>query len=136
MNRRLVLDTNIVSAVLRRHRAAHGRFREETRAGSLLYLCPVVYFEVLRGLRHRDAHGQERRLEAIAAGMDWEELWADDWTRAAQLWSDTASRGRRCDDDADVLIAAYALNRDAVVITDNTRDFEAFGVPLENWREE
>jgi len=134
MDRRFVLDTNVISAILRRDVSARHRLADETVRGSLLYLCPVVYFEVLRGPRHRDARGQQARLAALARGLGWEELWRDDWERAADLWSDAASRGRRCDDDADLLIAAYSLNRRAVVVTDNVSHFEALGVPFENWR--
>jgi len=134
--RRFVLDTNIISAVLRRDEAVRERLADEALQGSQLFLCPVVYYEVLRGLRHRDAEGQERRFAALVRGLDWEELWRDDWARAAALWAEAASRGRRYDHDADVLIAAYALNRDATVVTDNTRDFEPLGVAVDNWRAE
>lgn len=136
MDRRFVLDTNIISAVLRRDAVVRSRLVAETVNGAQLYLCPVVYFEVLRGLRHRDAHGQEARLKALARGLDWEELWRDDWERASDLWANAASRGRRCDDDADLLIAAYALNRSATVVTANRPHFESLGVPVENWRSE
>ncbi len=50
------------------------------------------------------------------------------------MWSDSRSAGRPCA-DADTLIAAFASNRDALLVTDNLAHFEHLGVPLENWRE-
>jgi tRNA(fMet)-specific endonuclease VapC len=134
MRRKLVLDTNIVSAILRRHEGVRARLKEELRENSIVHLCPVVYFEVLRGLRHKDAHGQERRFHALASNLNRDSLEHGDWVMAAHMWAHARSRGRRSDDDADVLIAAYARTRGATVVTANTKDFEVFDLPLENWR--
>jgi predicted nucleic acid-binding protein len=32
------------------------------------------------------------------------------------------------------LIAVFATNRNATLVTDNTKDFDGLGVTLENWR--
>ncbi len=136
MRRKLVLDTNIVSAILRRHKGVRQQLKEELTENAIVYLCPVVYFEVLRGLRHKDAHGQEARFQALVSALNGDAFEHPDWVMAAQMWGHACKRGRRSDDDADVLIAAYARNRAATVVTENMRDFEVFDIPLENWRAE
>ncbi len=55
------------------------------------------------------------------------------WNYAAQVWARFRSRGRPLDDDADLLIAAYARQLQATLVTNNTRDFEGLGVRLANW---
>ena len=54
--------------------------------------------------------------------------------RAAILWAEARAGGHPCG-DADLVIAATALEHDLVLVTGNTRHFEWVpGLRIENWR--
>ncbi|MEA3403032.1 MAG: PIN domain-containing protein [Armatimonadota bacterium] len=129
-----VLDSNTVSYIIERDAAVAARMAEAVAERALLYLCPVVYFEVSRGFLHRQNRPKERAFRALMQQMQWAEMDRADWNVAAHMWADCAGRGA-IPSDADVLIAAFALNRGASVVTSNVKHFDALPVPLEDWRE-
>lgn len=133
MARAYVVDTNIVSSVLRQDRNAAGRLDEVLRLGGTLYLCPVVYYEVVRGLLHSPVARMLEVFDEMRSHLLWQEFTPADWQLAAQLWAEARSSGRP-HADADILIAAYALGRSAVLVTDNERHFSDLGLTIENWR--
>jgi len=128
-----VLDTNIISFALERADPSSDRVNAAIREGVLLYLCPVVLFEVRRGFLHRPNARKSEAFERLTRFMVWDELSRDDWERAAELYAACESSGRHTD-DADLLIAAYAVNRDAIIVTDNVRHLGGLGVDVENWQ--
>jgi len=135
MARSYVVDTNIVSAVLRQDRAAATRLDEAFRLGGTFYLCPVVYYEVVRGLLHTPVPGMVEVFDEMRRSMLWQEFTPTDWQCAARLWAEFRSAGRPRG-DADILIGAYALSRSAVLVTADERHFAGLGLTTENWRDE
>lgn len=69
------------------------------------------------------------------ASFEWQDYRRDDWALAAELWAQRRALGRPIA-DADLLIAVFARNRDAVLVTDNEKDFVDLGVKVENWMKE
>lgn len=130
---RYVIDTNILSALLRKERLAFQRTAAALNQGAELVICPIVFYEILRGLLHRDAQRQLDFFRDYSTTLTWEDLEREDWEFAARLWAEVRSKGRPVE-DADLLIGAYAARRQAVVVTDNTKHFEQLGVAVENWR--
>ena len=128
-----VIDTNIISYALERAEPSSDRVRAAIRQRVLLYLCPVVLFEVRRGFLHRPNARKSEAFERLAHFMRWDELTRQDWERAAELWAVCEGSGRHAD-DADLLIAAYAISRGATVVTDNVRHLGGLGVDIENWQ--
>ena len=57
---RFVLDTNIVSQILRRNAAALARLSEAADHDDDLFMCPVVFYELWRRLSYRGADRQMR----------------------------------------------------------------------------
>ncbi|MBM3500624.1 MAG: type II toxin-antitoxin system VapC family toxin [Armatimonadetes bacterium] len=130
-----LLDTSTVSLLLRGERNPEviERHAEAEAAGAEFVLCPVVAYEVRRGLAHREAHRQRADFGAIEQAWAWDDLQWEDWHKAAELWARQAAvDAPRA--DADLLIAAHALRLGAVVVTDNVRHFEGLGVQVESWR--
>jgi tRNA(fMet)-specific endonuclease VapC len=132
---RYVLDANILSAYLKRETLVGQRMVTARQQDALLLLCPVVYYEVYRGLLQRDAQKQLAFFLRLVDTFTWDEFNRQDWGQAAQLWADLQRQGQPLP-DADLLIGAYALRRDAIIVTDNTRHFARLGASLENWRRE
>lgn len=97
------------------------------------YLCPVVYYEIRRGLLYRDARRQLADFKKLAAALRWGDMDRDIWDAAADAWADMRRRGQGISHDADLLIAAYARILGATVVTHNTADFARFGVAIADW---
>jgi len=130
---RFVLDSNIVSRIVRRDARVILRLAAAIRANAEIYLCPVVYYEVRRGLLDRSAVRQLQEFDRLADALLWVDLERSMWERAAEMWVACRRCGRPHDDDADLLIAAYTSHLRAVLVTNNTNDFLDLEVPLVDW---
>ncbi|MBE7474340.1 MAG: PIN domain-containing protein [Anaerolineales bacterium] len=130
---RYVLDTNILTGLLRSEPGLISRVDQAAADQAEFLLCPVVFYEIMRGLLHRDAKKQMQLFLDYTRGFTSDDFNQADWQQAAHLWADLRRQGRQIS-DADLLIGVYALQRQAVIITDNQKDFESLGLNTENWR--
>ena len=129
---RYVLDTNIFTDILPQDSTVTDRTAEALAAGAEFILCPVVFYEIYRGLLYRDSRKQLNFFLTYAATFRWDDLTHDDWWAAAQLWSDLRRQGVQVA-DADLLIGTYAAQRNASVVTGNEKHFAPLAMPVENW---
>ena len=129
-----LLDTNVISAVRRPDRAPQVARWLAARPEEELFLSVITLGEIERGIRR-----QEARSPAFAAGLrDWVErtvlLFSDRilpfGAEDALIWGRLSAEIGH--DGADLMIAATALARDAVVVTGNVADFLPTGVRLDN----
>lgn len=127
-----LLDTNIISRIVREDPQITRRFEHLLTGEHLFWGCPLVYFEVKRGLIARDAHAQLKRFEDLHSVFYWSDYHRDDWQLASEIWAKRRLVGRPIS-DADLLIAVYATNRSAILVTNNTKDFVDLNVQLEDW---
>lgn len=130
----LILDTNVISGLRRPDRAPElvawvNRQRDED-----LFLSVITLGEIERGIARQDAVNP-----AFASDLrDWlartvllfSDRIVDFDTPAARIWGQLSARLGHS--GADLLIAATALSRDAVVVTRNLDDFAPTGCRLEN----
>jgi tRNA(fMet)-specific endonuclease VapC len=142
MTTRYVLDTNILTALLRHETQSVEHTTRAAAANAEILLCPVVFYEALRGLLHRDAQKQKQHLLDYAAVFIWEDFDRADWGKAAELWATlrkaaelwaTLRKQGMQVSDADLLIGVYAMQRQAIVITANEKHFVPLAVQTENW---
>ncbi len=129
---RFVLDTNTVSQILRRNATAIARLTDAARSGDDVFMCPVVFYEIWRGLRDRRAVRQLAEFTAFAQTLQWIDYDRSMWMSAAELWAEQRHRGR-IHDDADLLIAAFTKRLRATLATNNTADFIDLDVPIVDW---
>jgi predicted nucleic acid-binding protein len=134
----VVLDTNVVSAIMHRLPAALARLRASEPAD--VVLCTPVAAEIHYGLS-RLARGSKRRLllteefERIRQAVAWV-----DWTEPAALEfgrqkAMLESRGSPID-DMDVAIGSVALALGARVATYNARHLQRLeGLAIDDWTE-
>lgn len=127
-----VLDTNIVSFILREDATVKASFRRASTPQSQFLGCPVVWYEVRRGLLAQNATRQLMRFSALFSTFTWQDYTLRDWELAAELWAQRRAQGRPAP-DADLLNGVFARNRDAVLVTDNEKDFVGLGLTIENW---
>ncbi len=129
-----LLDTNVLSALRRRQRHAHVMRWVSTQRSSDLHVSVISLGEIERGIAR--ARRRDPRFAALLA------QWLDDTINlyagrvlpidlgAARRWGFLSqSLGHQ---DADLLLAATALERGLTVVTRNARHFEPTGVPVLN----
>jgi tRNA(fMet)-specific endonuclease VapC len=73
-----LLDTNIVSAILRKDGAVEGRLRQTVPAKDRVWLSAVVFYESKRGLLKRDAKKQMQALERLVGRFEWCDVLQED----------------------------------------------------------
>jgi len=79
----------------------------------------------------RGAQSQIKRFKILFDSFEWQDYSAGDWDIAAQWWVRRRTQGTPIG-DADLLIAVFAYNRGAILVTDNEKDFTGLGVTVEN----
>ena len=131
------LDTDTITRLLKKHpgnQRVLDRFRKEIKRNSLFIMCPVVFYEIKRELVIKNAVAQLTAFEDLAEAMVWKEFNVAIWERASSLWAALRSRGRS-HHDADVLIAAHAIEYGAAIVTGNIEHFQDVGARIEDWNQ-
>ena len=137
-----LLDTNIFTCILRKRNETDLRiiqkFQNILRTNARILICPIVFYEVARGLYHKNAQRQLAAFEKLVEGSVWCEFSSETWDAGAQLWANCKQQGIRTgksekDIDADVLIAAQTHQQKAILVTNNTKHFQHFNIPCEDW---
>lgn len=126
----MLVDTNVLSELMRPRPSPHvlaWAERQETMS-----LSVVALEEILVGLFHRPSVRMTRWFEGfVEARCEILPVTATIARRSAQLRGNLRRGGKRRT-QADMLIAATALQHDLALATRNTKDFDGCGVPLVN----
>jgi len=128
-----VLDTNHLSAAIRRNSPILHRLQEAHRQGFRLGTCWPVLCELECGIVQTAAPERYRRV--LGAVMTEVRIWPFGWelvTLYGQLAYDLQRRGRVLS-YTDIVLAALAQQLNVVLLTTD-RDFEALpGLSTQNW---
>ncbi len=132
----IILDTNVLSEVMRPAPAAEVLAWLAAQTAASLYTTSITQAEILHGLMLLPAGRRRRALEAAATSMFSEDfggriLGFD--TEAAEPYAQIASKRRRSGrpiSHFDAQIAAIARSAGAAIATRNLADFEHCGVAL------
>jgi len=127
-----VFDTNTIAMLLRSDPLALDHFDAIALPDNTIFACPMVWYETKRGLLAKSAEKQTLLFDDLFATFHWQDYTPQDWILAASLWTLRRKEGRPVD-DADLLIAVFALNRQAILVTANEKDFAGLGLTIENW---
>ena len=130
------LDTNVLVDILRGNNKIKQRL-SEVHLSNRITIPPYSYYEVLRGLKDRNANRQLsdfRLLQKILYKPDIDEN--DVMEKAAEIYIQRKKSGLFIGDDVDILIAAWCITADATLVTSNTKHFtDIDGLMIENWCE-
>lgn len=130
---RLVLDTSILSKVMRQDGEALSKARAYLYSHGVFTLSVITVYEVLRGLRAKGATRQMDYFNDLCKASSILLISEEVAQRAAEIHADLRMRGEPIG-DADILIAACALVENCGVATNNTKHFEKIdGLHLEDW---
>lgn len=113
-----LLDTSVAVDHLRGFDAAVDLLTGFSEADEPILASEIVRFELLRGVRPREAEGLEQFLSALSWVPVGEEV-----ARAAGALARRYRRSHHGIDDADYLIAATSLLLEADLLTTNVRHF-------------
>jgi len=130
-----LLDTDILNEVLKRkNQAVIQRAAAYLRAHDQYALSAMTQYEVVRGLRHREARKLLSAFTTFCSRSFVFQIEDSILDRAADLWV-IGRKGGFPHRDADLIIAATALEQRRTLVTGNTSHFQWIpGLQLDNWR--
>lgn len=131
-----LLDTDILSEVLKlRNPTVRQKALDYAQAHGQLAFSSMTRYEILRGYRDQNATTQLARFGVFCQHALVFAVTDAIFDRAADLWV-TGRRGGHPHNDADILIAATALEHGRVLVTGNTTHFGWIpGLRLDDWRQ-
>lgn len=131
----VLLDTDTLSEIVKlRHAMVVHRALAYTRQVGPLTFSAFTRYEVLRGYKRRGASTQLARFEVFCGESEVLPVTNAIWNRTSDLWAVAINSGRPCE-DADLVIAAMAIEHQLTLVTGNTAHFRWIpGLVLEDWR--
>ena len=130
----VLIDTDILSEILKAKRPELSRRAEQYLSQyQQLTFSAITLYEIERGLLAKRATRLLSQFGVIAQAFNVLIVSISVLRRAAALWSIAKLRGRP-QNDADLIIAATALENDLALVTGNRRHFEwSDDLRLETW---
>lgn len=131
--KKALLDTNIITAFLKGNTAVVERVAQYINVHEKLTVSIISYYEILRGLKDLGSKKKLQAFEKFVNGCEVEELGISVMDKAADIYVNLKNEGKLVE-DADILIAATAMNMGFAVVTDNVKHFNRIkGLEVENW---
>ncbi|HEY9874277.1 MAG TPA: type II toxin-antitoxin system VapC family toxin [Candidatus Obscuribacterales bacterium] len=128
-----LLDTNIVTAILKKNERINKKLGEVDIQGEAVFISVITYYEVQRGLLAVNAIRQLSDFNMLC--QEYEVLLLDAIEiieRASEIYADLKRRGRLIQ-DTDILIAATAITRGLILVSDDSDMQRVSGITVENW---
>ncbi|AFY35453.1 type II toxin-antitoxin system VapC family toxin [Calothrix sp. PCC 7507] len=128
-----LLDTNIVSYILKKNVNVENKFREARRLQKDIFISCITYYGVKRGLLAINATRQLADFSLFC--HRYQILFLDDIAileKACQIYVDLQSRGLTIQEQ-DILIAATAITRGLILVSNDSDLQGVQGINLENW---
>jgi tRNA(fMet)-specific endonuclease VapC len=128
-----LLDTNIVSYILRRNATVSRKLRDANRLGQEVFISCITYYEVKRGLLYANATKQLAEFNQFYT--KYEVLFLNDIEiieRACEIHVNLTRRGLMIQEQ-DILIAATAIARGLILVSNDSDLLRVKGINLENW---
>jgi len=128
-----LLDTNIVSYILRRNATVGRKLRDANRSGEEVFISCITYYELKRGLLYANATRQLAEFNQFYS--KYEVLFLDDIAileKACEINVDLKRRGQTIQEQ-DIFIAATAIARGLILVSNDSDLLRVEGLSLENW---
>lgn len=131
-----LLDTNIVSLELKNNSKIKQRLKEFQSQEGLLSISCITYFEVKTGLFAVNAIKQLERFDNFC--KDYQIIFLDDLAileKASEIHANLRLRGLPIQTE-DILIAATAIVKGFILVSNDSDLLRVEGLSLENWLQE
>ena len=128
-----MVDTAVLSYLLRGRPDVVSRFREYIAEHAKMTFS--VLYEILSGLKHREARRQLDAFLALSSAREVLPLSRQASEAAAERYAELRASSETLD-DIDLLIAGTAIATRLVLVTHNAKHFERIrGLTVEDWHE-
>ncbi len=129
-----LLDTDILSELLKQHPQVRERAQHYLAEHRQLAFSVITRYEILRGLKAKQARAQEAAFTGLCEISRILPLTDRVVELAATLYGELYRRGALLP-DADLLIAATALDVERTLVTNNLTHFQRIpNLLVENWK--
>ncbi|MDR2606504.1 MAG: PIN domain-containing protein [Oscillospiraceae bacterium] len=129
------LDSDTISYVIKGTLNIDAHIQQTIESGGDIIIPPQTYFEILRGLKYRQAPKQTEAFMTMVRHFPVGVMSFEMWTLAAEIFAELRQRGITID-TGDILIAAFCIIRGYTLITNNLKHFQRIPqIKLENWTE-
>ena len=130
-----LLDTDILSAIMRKNLSATERARSYLEVHQQFSFSVITRYEVLRGLLAKGAAKQFAAFDKLCVTSRVLPLTDSIIVQAATIYADLHRRGELIS-DADILIAATAITHGLAIVTNNEAHFRRLrDLQVLNWLE-
>ena len=127
------LDTNTIIHYLRNNANVRHNLKNAVMQGHGLVVPKLVDYELRRGFRIASAPKKETAYKILAERCTVAEMDVSSWERAIHVYMNLYQK-RFTVGEIDILIAAFCLENDCTLVTNNTADFENIdGLKLVDW---
>lgn len=128
-----VLDTNIITAILKGNEKVTNKTRISISEGKRIFINGISYYEIKRGLLAANATAQLGRFELLCERfglilLDTKYI----FDIAAEIYANLQKKGRPIE-DADILIGSVAYSQNFILVSDDTDFSRIQGLEIENW---
>ena len=128
-----LLDTNIVSYILRKNDTINIKLENVRSRGEEVFISCIAYYEVKRGLLYAKATRQLSDLNQLC--RLYKVLFLDDIEiieKACEIHANLKRRGLPIQ-EADILIASTAITRGLILVSHDSDMQRVPGITLEDW---
>jgi tRNA(fMet)-specific endonuclease VapC len=134
--KRCTLDTNIISAFLKKDLMVVSRVSDYLESFDRLTINIISYYEILRGLKDLGNEEKLKKFEEFVQENEFISISKDAVIKAAEIYAYLKKQGNLIE-DADILMASIAIVENLVLVTNNIKHFERIeGLATENWLED
>ena len=130
-----LLDTNIVSLIIKRDLKVYQKIEDVKAQRKSIFISCITYFEIKRGFLAVAAPKQRERFNKLC--QDYQIILLDDLAileKAAEIHAHLRLRGLPIQTE-DILIAATAIVKSLIVVSNDGDLLRVEGLSLENWVE-
>jgi predicted nucleic acid-binding protein len=126
------LDSNIITYYIKRDTKVIDRIDNERKKGNKLIIPPIAYYESIRGLMYLNATAKLKLFNKLCSnGVGI--INKDILDIAVSIYITLQKKGIIIGDN-DILIAAFCLKHNLILVTNNVKHFENIdGLITENW---
>jgi len=127
------LDTNTVSYLLQKRERVTQKLSDTISQGHFVRIPPIVYYEIRRGLLYKNAISKNASFLDLYAELGIDSIDRNTLEIAARTYAYLRKSGQLIE-DTDILIAAYCIRNDYILVTNNVKHFNTIrGLDYVNW---
>lgn len=129
----VLVDTDILSLFFRNNQNVVSNFKTYLKEYDKINLSIITFYEILSGLKHRDASKQLDFFLKFAKHNSILPLTKESTTISSDLYARLRKGGKMLD-DIDILIAGVSIANNLVLITHNKDHFKRIeGLEIADW---